>query len=411
MKTKTATSFQARGNLSMNNNNNATVGIDVGTYYIKVIVAEKAKVKKKYFPKILATGVAESRGMRHGYIVNVAETQKSIKEAVRQAEKTSGLNITKAFISISGIGLQGVTSVGKTVVSSADIEVKENDMKAAQEASETQIPSSASFNRKVIHAIPLEYKLDGQDVLGNPLGLKGNSLEVKTFFITCLEHHLNDLVEAVESIGIEVIDTIAAPIASSFVSLTKPQKIAGCVLADIGAETVSIVVFENNIPISLEVFPIGGTDITNDIALGLKIPLEEAEKIKLGSVSNAPVSEQKLEDIISARLTDIFEIIISHLKNINRHELLPAGIIITGGSSGIFAIEEKAKDKLNLPSSVTSLSSIGRRDSPLSDSRWSVAYGLCIIGLNEEESKNLGLTSIFQNTRRGLISWIKQFLP
>lgn len=392
-------------------NTNVTVGIDVGTYYVKVVVAERVKNRNRYLPKIVGTGVAESRGIRHGYIVNISEAQKSIKEAVKKAEKSSGATISRAFTSIGGMGLQGVTSTGKTVVSSANIEVKEADIKSALEASESQIPPSASFNRKVIHAIPLDYKLDGQDVLGNPLGLKGGSLEAKTFFITCLEHHLNDTVEAIENIGIEVIDTIASPIASSFVSLNKPQKIAGCVLADIGAETVSVVVFENNIPISLEVFPIGGTDITNDIALGLRIPLEEAEKIKLGSISSSAVSQQKLNDIISARLTDIFEIIIDHLKKINRHELLPAGIVITGGGSGIFDIEERAKEKLNLPSSVASLSSIGKQGSALTDSRWSVAYGLCIIGLNEEESESLGITSILQKTRKGFLSWIKQFLP
>ncbi len=230
--------------------NNTTVGIDIGTHQVKVVVVEKVKNKNKYFPRIIGTGSAESRGLRNGYIVNKSEIKKSIKEAVKQAQKSSEISITRAFTSIGGIGLQGVTSTGKTVVSSANIEVKESDIKSAQEASENQIPSSLSFNRKIIHAIPLEYKLDGQDIMGNPLGLKGGSLEVRTFFITAFDHHINDTIEAIESVGIEVIDTIASPIASSFVSLTKPQKIAGCILADIGSESVSTVVFENNIPIS-----------------------------------------------------------------------------------------------------------------------------------------------------------------
>ena len=391
--------------------NNATAGIDIGTYQVKVVVAEKVKNKNKYLPRIIGTGAAESRGLRNGYIVNHSEIQKSIREAVKQAERTSGVSITRAFTSIGGLGLQGVTSVGKTVVSSANIEVKESDIRSAQEASENQIPSSLSFNRKTVHAIPLEYKLDGQDVLGNPLGLKGGSLEVKTFFITGFDHHLNDTIEAIESVGIEVVDTIASPIASSFVSLTKPQKIAGCILADIGAETVSIVVFENNIPISLEVFPIGGSAITNDIALGFKIPLEEAEKIKLGDITSTPVPQQKVKEIVSARLEDIFDLIIKHLKTINRHELLPAGIVITGGGAGIPYITDMAKEKLNLPSSIAPLSSMGRRDSSLSESRWSVAYGLCIIGLNEDESGRLGITSLLQKTGKGFTSWVKQFLP
>jgi cell division protein FtsA len=122
-----------------------------------------------------------------------------------------------------------------------------------------------------------------------------------------------------------------------------------CILANIGAETVSIVVFENNIPISLEVFPIGSVDITHDIALGLKIPLDDAERIKLGSDTGVSVSRKKLEEIIDARLSDIFELIENHLKKIGRNGLLPAGIIMIGGGSGTPNIEEVAKATLKLP--------------------------------------------------------------
>lgn len=127
-------------------------------------------------------------------------------------------------------------------------------------------------------------------------------------------HAFADLMYAVDRAGIEVIDVLASPIAASVVTLTKAQKIAGCVLANIGAETISVVVYENNIPISLEVFPIGSTDITHDIALRLEFPIEEAENIKMGVVTATSVSRKKLDEIVNARLSDMFELIEAHLK-------------------------------------------------------------------------------------------------
>src|SRR5581483_3913899 len=137
---------------------------------------------------------------------------------------------------------------------------------------------------------------------GSPAGLRATKLEVKALFITCLEHHLADLIKTVEDAGIEVIDVVAAPVAASFVTISKKQRRVGCLLVDIGAETTSVIAFENNNPISLEVFPLGGADITNDIALGLKISLEDAENIKLGGLARVNYSKKKLDDIIYARL-------------------------------------------------------------------------------------------------------------
>lgn len=240
--------------------------------------------------------------------------------------------------------------------------------------------------------------------------MKGAKLEVKMLFVACLEPHLNDILEAVDRAGIEVVDVLASPIASSFVTLTKAQKVAGCVLANIGSETISMVVFENNIPISLEVFPLGSTDITNDIALGLKIPLEEAENVKLGGIGSTTYSKKKLDEIVSARLSDMFELIENHLKKIGRNGLLPAGIFITGGGSGISAIEDFAKTALKLPSRIATLN-LENQKSPVKDSSWAVAYGLCMLGLSKEEKVNLGLKTKLNKSTEKLFGWIKQFLP
>jgi cell division protein FtsA len=390
---------------------NIAVGIDIGTYQVKVVVAELVKEGGKNATRVIGTGLTESKGLRHGYIINRADVIQSIEMAVRMAEKTSGIKIHKAFISVGGIGLSGVTSSSSIIVSRADLQITELDIEKVAQICEESLPTPLIQNQRILHSIPISYKIDGKPVLAkSPLDMKGTKLEVKMLFVTCLEPHLNDLLEAVDATGIEVVDVMASPIAASFVTLTKQQKMAGCVLANIGAETISIVVFENNIPISLEVFPIGSTDITNDIALGLKIPLEEAENIKIGGIGINNVPKKKLEEIISARLADMFELIDNHLKKIGRNGLLPAGIFITGGGGGIGTIEDFAKVSLKLPSRIASLS-VGDRKNTIKDSTWAVAYGLCTLGLSKEEKKNLGIKNTVNKGTEKVFGWIKQFLP
>lgn len=385
-----------------------TIGIDVGTYEVRVVVSEY--IDENSLPNILGTGKAESKGLRHGYTINTYDVVKSVSSALRQAEKTSGIKIKKAFVSIGGVGLSGINSQGSTIVARADQEITEADIEQTIQAAEESIPATSIQNRKIIYSIPISWKIDGKPVLGRVLGMKGIKLETKALFVSCIESHLDDLVSAVEEAGVKVIDVVASPIAASFVTLSKSQKIAGCVLANIGAETVSIVVFENNIPISLEIFPLGGSDITNDIALGLKISLEEAESIKLGGVTSTSYSRKKLEEIIAARLGDIFELIEVHLKKIGKSGLLPAGIIITGGSSSIGFIEDLARSYLHLPSRIASLN-IGNSKFQIKNSSWSVAYGLCIMGNLPDEEERLGLKkngiALFKNFWRVL----KHFLP
>lgn len=392
-----------------------TVGIDIGTYEVRVVVAEQSEDGS--LPRVLGTGRAESKGLRHGYTINIEDVTKSVKIAVAQAEKSSGIKAKKAFISVGGVGLSGITSQGSTVVSRADQKITEADVEQALAVAEESIQPALIQNKKIIYSIPVSWKVDGKPVLGRVLGMTGVKLETKALFVTCIEHHLDDLVEAIEEAGIKVVDVVASPIAASFVVLSKSQRIAGCVLANIGAETVSIVVFENQIPISLEVFGIGGSDITNDIALGLKISLEEAESIKLGGITATNFSKKKLEEIISARLGDIFELIEVHLKKIGKSGLLPAGIIITGGSSSLGLIEDLARSYLRLPSRIASLNIgenlTGEKNGKfqIRDSSWSVAYGLCVVGNMPDEEETIGLKKRGKNLFGSVIQALKQFLP
>jgi cell division protein FtsA len=387
-------------------------GIDIGTYHIKVVISNSKEKNEKGFPKIIGVGSAESRGLRHGYIVNIQDAVESIKRAVGEAEKRANIKVKKAFISIGGIGLSSITSTSSVIITRADSEITALDIKKVQEQCEKDIPPAASLNKKIIHSIPLHFKIDGKIALGKPEGMKGNKLEVKTLYITSLEHHLNDIIQAVEEAGISVQDVMASPIAASLVTLTKAQKIAGCVLANIGAETVSIAVFENNIPVSLEIFPIGSTDITNDIALGLKVPLEEAEQIKVGAITGSSYPRKKLEEIVTARLSDIFELIEAHLKKIGRNGLLPAGIILTGGGASLPIVEEVSKAQLRLPSKIGTGEMVTIAKGKIRDSSWFVSYGLATLGGEHTGFLEFGsFSQIIKKIKDGLKAFGRQFMP
>ncbi len=388
-------------------------GIDVGTHATRVVIAEHTKGETL---RIVGTGFAETHGLRHGYIINKADASKSIKTALAHAEKMAGFKIKNTILSVGGVSIESLISHGTTIVSRASGEVEELDVKKAIREAEENLPRIT--NKRIIYRIPLRYKLEGKEVLGMPHGMIGTKLEVKMLFVTCLEQHLDDMIKTIEDLGVEVDEVVPSSIAAGHVALSKKQRTVGSALVNIGAETASIAVFENDIPISLQVFPLGSTDITNDIAIGLKIPLEEAEKVKItGNTEQSPLdnkqanirSKKKLDEIIEARLCDIFELVESHLKKINRNGLLPAGIILTGGGSGIATIEDIARAVLKLPSSIAQpmmIASTGKH--AVKDSSWLVAYGLCIHGINRPKDPT---EATMGSALKILKSWVKPFLP
>ena len=392
-----------------------SVGIDIGTDQIKVVVAENIKTEDgTETPHIIGLGSAESKGLRHGYVTNMQDAVRSIKTAVGQAEKSSKIKIKKAYVSIGGVGLGGITGKGTVMISKADSEITELDVRNVLNTAESELPHTALINKKIIFTIPLSYKIDEELLIGRPIGMHGVKLDARALFIVCLEQHLNDLIRAVEEADVEVVDVMASILAASLVNLSKTQKVAGSILVNIGSETTSIAVFENNIPISLEVFPIGGTDITNDIALGFRIPIDEAESLKIGSVSNTQYPKKKLEDMIHSRIEDIFALIETHLKKIGRNGLLPAGVILTGGGSNIAGIEDTARASLKLPSKLATLNLNPNIKSHLKDNSWSIAYGLAIWGLNNGDDISAGLHLSSGRSKKmvkGMANWFKQFLP
>lgn len=386
--------------------NRTAVGIDVGTTSVRVVVSRENGGGA--MPKVIGTGYAESKGLRYGYIMNVADVARSVRQAALQAEETSGMKIRSAFLSVGGIGLDEVRSHGETIIARADGEVTDLDVERAVANAEEAIKSRLT-NRRILHTVPTICSIDGEEVLGRPKGMKGSKLAVEVLFVTCLEQHVNDLIEAVENADISVGDVMASPLAGSIVTVTNAEKRAGCVLANIGSETVSIVVFENGVPISLKVFKIGSMDITKDIALGLRVSLDEAEQLKLGAVIGAAYPKKKFDDILSARLSDMFELIDAHLKKLGKDQLLPAGIILSGGGSGIGPVKDVAASALRLPSKTASLNNA--QGGKIKDSSWAVAYGLTIWGLTGESADRSAIRNLFSKLGEAISNFFKQFLP
>lgn len=408
--------------------NAVTAGIDVGSRTVRVVIAQEQEGGSGM--RIIGAGSAESRGIRSGYVAHVGETTRSIKEALARAEKAAGVQIRRALVSLGGISLESALSSGSVMISRIDGKVTDADIERVMEVAGTNINFN---NRKVIHSFPVRFRLDNKDVLGRPRGMQGVKFEVKMLFVTALSQHLDDLIAAVENAGVDVEDVVASPLAASVVTLSKAQRTAGCVLANIGAETVSIAVFEDDQLVSLEVFPIGSTHITNDIALGLKIPLEEAEALKTGAVRTASIefSQKRLGEIVEARLRDIFDLVQTHLKKIGRHGLLPAGIVFTGGGLSGESLEDIARASLSLPARIAILRgatlpphgaktneermrlSAGRQEAPL-PTAWSVAYGLCFLGGGGYTSDffefNRATNKMHKNVFKAL-EWFKQFMP
>lgn len=383
-------------------------GLDIGTSTVRLVVCETSENGKT--PRVLAQVKKESRGLRRGYVISFEDALLSVKEVIKEAERQTKLKIKRVILGIGGITLESKISEGQVAINRGDSEVTENDVERVVEVSETNLGDFT--NRKIIHTFALSFKIDGKKVVGRPIGWKGQRLEVKTLFIHCLTQHLNDLIKVATDAGLVVEDVMAAPLAGSIPTLNATQKAAGCVLVNIGSQTTSLITFEDDHPISLQVFPLGSNDVTNDIALGLRIPLEEAERMKIESTTTLNM-KRKLDEIIEARLSDMFELIETHLKKLGRNGLLPAGIIIVGGGANVNDLEKLAKAQLKLPAKIFDPGEVGQLKNQIRDSAWVVAYGLCLTGLIEEPEESISTISskVVETASKGVAKWLKELWP
>ena len=359
-----------------------TIGIDIGTSMTRVVACTEDGTNS--LPKIAASSSVDTRGMRHGYITSREEVSLSLKRAVQEVEKEIGTKIKTAAIAIGGVGITSEYAVGMSVATRADGIISKFDIDKAIQDAESRIDLK---NKAILHAFPILFKVDGQELPTRPEGISGVKLEVKVLFVTCFQQHLDDLLAVTHDSGIKVTGFTATPLAAQKLLLTDLQRNFGCTLIDIGAETVSVSVFENNTLTSLFVFAIGSLDITKDIALGLRVTPEEAESIKMGTVSFQSGSKKKLDEIIEARLSDIFELVDKYFKKIGRSGLLPAGAVIIGGGSRMQLVESVAKSMLRIPVKVAHVDFPGTKG-PVKDNRLLVAYSIAVANEEPQQGGN-----------------------
>jgi cell division protein FtsA len=383
------------------------VGIDLGSHVTRVLVASP---DGKELPRIVATGRASARGMRRGYVAHPGEAQQSLMEALSNAEKALGSEIRRAYASVSGVGLVARTVSAKLSVSRADGMVSETDHAALLRTCEDQFQAKAK-NYRILHTIPRRYLLDGHDILAeSPIGMNGGTIELEATVVACLRHHVDALIRVITDAGVDVIDIIAGPVALSIPTLSRSQRTAGCALMDIGAETVTLALFEHDALSSLAVFPLGSADVTNDLALGLQLGLSDAERVKIGRGSDlAP--KRKVEEIVGARLEDMFELVAQHLKKTNRSGLLPAGLIITGAGSTLAPLADVAKATVRLPVQVVRMEHVLPTHKRELDTSWLTAYGLCALGDAAPAYSANGIGALVRNASGSMKSFLKQFLP
>ena len=346
--------------------NNIIVGLDVGTSKVRVVIAS-IKSKEDTKPRIIGVGESNSSGMRKGVVVDIEEMTKSIKRAIDQAERSCGINIERAYVTIGGNHIKAKTSKGIAAVSRADEEVSEEDvMRAINSASAVSLDP----NQEVIHVIPREFNIDGQAGIQDPRSMTGVRLEVDTLIIEGLSPYIKNLRKCLSSNGLEIEGLVLDALAASESVLTNKQKELGVLVLDFGGGTVGMTVYEERKLIHVHILPIGASHITNDLAIGLRTSVETAEKVKLtyGSCLAEEIGKRDVIDlskidekeegvanrkeisrIIEARIDEVFSLVNKELKKIDRERFLPAGAILVGGGSKIPGIIDLAKEKLKLP--------------------------------------------------------------
>ncbi len=344
-----------------------SVGIDFGTAAITTAVLQRKKDGKI---SVLGVGSAPSAGMRRGMIVDVEEAGGALGKSLREAERQSGIEIKSAYVGLGGVHLGSQIARGAIAVSRADGEVTGEDVQRVIQAAGNF--AAKNPNREILHLIPRQFKVDGEISLAEPVGMVGMKLEAEVLVVDGAKSALQNMVKCCEFVGIEIEDWMSSTLAASEVLLSKKQKELGVMLLDLGADTSDFAVFEEGRLIDVGSFPIGGNHITSDIAIGFRAPVTVAEEIKI-RFANATYLERPgtkretialadfieddtnvyhmrdLAEIVSARLTDIFELASKALKKSGRAGLLPGGVVLTGGGADIPGVHDLARRELKLP--------------------------------------------------------------
>jgi len=403
---------------------NLLVGLDVGSTKVAATCGEIVEgiVNVKGFVKV------PNNGVRKGVVVDIEDTVSAISETLEKLERICGSRISSAVCGISGAHIATSISKGVVAVARADGEIGRSDVERVLAAARTvALPP----NREIIHVIPRTYTVDGQEAITDPIGMTGIRLEVEALVISGATSAIKNLTKCVYQAGLEIQSLVFVPIASARQMLTKKQKGIGSLLLDIGGGTTSLAVYEEGDILHAAVIPVGSSHITNDLAIGLRLSVETAEKIKIkygsaipdkireseiislsqfGAGDDQRIERKYVSEIIQARLGEILSLVNAELKGIGKEGLLPAGAVLTGGGSKLEDLTEAVKETLRLPAEIGNINlDLGGFVDKLSDPVYASSVGLMLYGLEEHaqgDYNNLG-GGIFNKAK----GFFKQFLP
>jgi cell division protein FtsA len=407
------------------------VGIDVGTTKVCTLVG---RVEPETI-RILGHGIEPSEGIKKGVIVDLAAASEAITRSVQKAEQVSGVEITGALVSLAGAHISSINSRGVAGVSGETID-EDDVLRALDAARAVAIP----HNREIIHIIQRGFNVDGQDGVTMPVGMHGYRLEVEAHIITAAQATVENLRQCVGAAGVEVLQFVLNPLASGDVVLSDGERQMGVAVCDIGGGTTDLAVYVDGHVWHTMVLAVGGNHITNDIATGLRLPLAQAEEIKIkhgyalksgvgaeeyltvrayGEDAPVKISRQDLAHIIEARVEEIFTLILQEIKRSGYDGLLPAGMVLTGGTSALPGIRQLANQVLGIPVRTAGPEKMVGLVDQLKSPAYSTGFGLLqwAADLTEEEMA-LNRSGGRRLTRKEipvnfgpLKDWFKRFIP
>jgi cell division protein FtsA len=403
------------------------VGIDVGTTKICTLVGEAHEDGQL---RIIGVGVSPSRGLRKGVVVNVQEATEAIQASVQKAERLSGYEIARAYVSVGGGHVSAINSRGVVAISRGRT-ISEYDIERALDAARAiAIP----HNREIIHTIPRGYVVDGQEGVKDPIGMQGIRLEVEAHIVTGASTSVSNLVKCVRDAGVHIDDLILQPLASGEAVLTSSEREMGVILADIGGGTTDVGIFIEGSIWHTIVLGTGGEHLTRDVAVGLRTPYATAEELKIqyghvipaslpadelievtsfGNGAREAVSRMRLAEVLEARAEEILTLILREVKRSGYDGLLAAGIVLCGGSAGLAGFKDLAVQVLDLPVRIGVPHDLQGLTDVLESPAYATAVGLLLWGARhtpggEPESKPPRPPSIFWQRVR---DWFRAFLP
>jgi cell division protein FtsA len=370
------------------------VALDVGSTKTCAVICEINELGAKF----VSMGAAESKGLRKGLIANIGATATSIRRAVEEAEGIAGIPVERAIVGVAGGHLRGVNSRGGVTLGHRPRDIQREDVRHAVDAARN---ISLPEDRTVLHVLPQEFLLDSHDNIRDPMGMVGQRLEVNVHLVTSSAAAMQNLVIAVNQAGIEVADTVLEPLASAESCLTQDEREMGCCLLDIGGGTSELVVFVNGMLRHAAAIPVGGDHFTNDLAVGLRTPIPEAEKIKrehgcvyqqlilednpieIASVGDRPprtVFTRMLNEIVEPRANELLSLVRDELQRGGFGSLIPAGLVLSGGGAHMKGLVEMAEQMFNLPVRLAVPRGLDGIPAELSQPEYATVVGLLIYG-------------------------------